>query len=203
MSLQNNPETVQTILRETSSALQEELGLDAEGKAIFGIFFDHVDLIVDSGIVTGFDASATLADRVSGAAAALVLFYSNSMSRFPDDFRRGLGQTFFQIAGLALGYLEKLEELMQELGIEQRRDVLELLELLPGFFLGSEMSHHNREFIERVMANSGASTPVEFLLLMLKQMGIPEHVCTGLLNESESLKDAWFKHLLTVMEADD
>jgi hypothetical protein len=49
----------------------------------------------------------------------------------------------------------------------------------------------------------GARTPVEFLLLMLKQLGIPEPVCTGLLKQSESLKDAWFKHLLTMMEADD
>jgi hypothetical protein len=203
MSLNNNAETVQKILGEVSHALQDELELDDEGKAIFGIFFDHVELIADSDIVTRFNSSATLADRVSGAAVALVLFYSNSMSTFPADFRQGLGETFFQIAGLTLGYIETLEKVTQDLGIELRGDVLELLELLPSFFLGSEMSRENREFIQRVFANSGARNPVEFLVIMLKQLEIPEQACMVVLKKSESLRDAWFKDLLAMMEADD
>jgi hypothetical protein len=203
MSLLNNAETVQKILREASYALQDELELDDEGKAIFGVFFDHVELIADSDIVTRFNSSATLTERVSGTAVALVLFYSNSMSRFPADFRHGLGETFFHIAGLALGYLETLEKVTQDLGIELRGDVLELLELLPGFFLGSEMSRENREFIQRVFANSGARNPVEFLVIMLKQLDIPEQACMVVLKRSESLMEAWFKDLVALMEADD
>jgi hypothetical protein len=125
------------------------------------------------------------------------------MSRFAADFRQGLGETFFQIAGLALGYLETLEKVTQELGIELRGDVLELLELLPGFFLGSEMSRENREFIQRVFANSGARNSVEFLVIMLKQIDIPEQVCMAVFKKSESLREAWFKALLAMMEAED
>jgi hypothetical protein len=103
MSLNNNAETVQNILRAASHAFQNELELDDEGKAIFGIIFDHVELIANSDIVTRFSSAATLTDRVSGAALAIVLYYSNNMSRFPADFRQGMEETFFQIAGMALG----------------------------------------------------------------------------------------------------
>jgi hypothetical protein len=203
MSLNNNFETVQKTLRKASYTLLDELDLDHEGKAIFGIFFDHVELIADSDIVTQFNSSATLADRVSGAAFALVLFYSNGMSKLPADFRQGMGETFFQIAGMALAYLETLEDVTQDLGIELRDEVVELLELLPGFFLGSEMSRENREFIQRVFANSGARNAVEFLIIMLKQLGVPEQVCTVVLKKSGSLMEAWFKDLVAMIGADD
>ena len=201
--LNRDAKTVQKILYQASAALQDELELDDEGKAIFGIFFDHVELIAGSDIVTRFDSSATLADRISSAAVALVLFYSNSMSKFPADFRQGMGETFFQIAGLVLGYIETLEEVTQDFGIELPSDVRGLLELLPGFFIGSEMSRENREFIQRVFTNSGARNSFEFLTIMLKQVNIPEQVCTAVLKKSDLLMEAWFKDILAMMEAED
>jgi len=200
--LNRDARTVQKILYKASSALQDELELDEEGKAIFGIIFDHVELIAESDIVKRFEASATLDEKLTGAAVALVLFYSHSMSKFSVDFRQGMGETFFQIAGMVLGYIETLQEVAQDFGIELRSDVLELLELLPGFFIGSEMSRENREFIQRVFTNSGARNPVEFLMVMLKQINVSEQVCTAVLKKSDLLMEEWFKGIVAMMEAD-
>jgi len=201
--LNRNAEATRKILLEASFRLQADIELDDEGRTLFGIFFDHVELIADSDIVNRFASSATLSDIVSGATVALVLFYSNSMSRLPAGFREGMCDTFFQIVGLALAYIESLDTVTQEFGIELRSDVQELLELLPSFFIGSEMSRENREFIQRVFENSGAANPVEFLIIMLEQVNVPEQVCTVVLRESDLLVEVWLKNLVAMMEADE
>lgn len=168
------------------------------------IFFDHVDLVCTSDIVTRYHPSdAALADRVATAATALVLYYGNSMSTLPSDFREGMGDTFFGIAGLSLGYLENLNAVAQSLGVALPGDLMSLLDLLPAFFLENDMNQKNREFMQRMMANFGAANPVEFLLLMLEKMGIPQQTSTALLDQSEALTHTWYNNLVAMMDAQD
>ncbi|MFL6675664.1 MAG: hypothetical protein ACJ8LG_20510 [Massilia sp.] len=201
----SNTQAALRVIEETKRRFLNEFldDEDDEGAAFLRPFLDHIELVSSSGVMAQFPSSQGPAALASAASTVLTLLYARSMSRLPARFREGLGDSFFGLAGLGLGYLEQLREVSAELDAGVADSDIEFLELLAPFFLGSEMSPKNKAFVDNVMERMGARNANEFLIVLFTQVGLSERFCSELMNKSDRIMEAWFADLVKLMGDDD